>query len=350
VTPPEPPAVARRLAIRCDGGARIGAGHVARCLPLAKAFAARGWEATFVGRYEGLAAWLLERVAQSIELPVDAPCGLESDRWDAAIVDMYGLATSEICELARRLPIATLGEASRCDSAGMLIDYQLDRIGRPGDARVLAGPAYAPLDPAFAGAGRSGDDVLTVLVTVGGSEQALTHVPQLRELVQRNFPGAELLVPRGNPAGPDQPTRLLDLVGRVDLAVSAAGLTSYELACAGIPQAVVGIVANQSRVVRGLRRSGLAPGVDLSAGESLDQLGEALGELRDLDVRRSLSQRGRATFDGQGAVRAVDGLLACWEPESAAAAPPDGPGAGAVRTAPSLPSTLPSSGQPLSRS
>jgi UDP-2,4-diacetamido-2,4,6-trideoxy-beta-L-altropyranose hydrolase len=334
---PQPPNVARRLAVRCDGGAERGAGHVARCLPLAQAFASIGWSVTFVGRYDGLAAWLLGRAAVRVELPTAlAPCGLEPELWDAAIVDLYAVDTSEICELARRLPIATLGEASRCDSAGVLIDYHLDRIGGQADARVLPGPAYAPLDPAFAGAGRAGEEVQSVLVTVGGSEQALRHVPELRRMVKRYFPDAEQLVAPGNHAA-GRPVSLLDLVGRVDLAVSAAGLTTYELACAGIPQAAVAIVANQSRVLRGLRQSGLAPGVDLSAGEGLGRLDGALERLRDRDLRRVLSELGRATFDGRGAARAAESLVVRWAAERPGSVAGDRPAAGTGHPAPSLP-------------
>ncbi len=309
------PSEIRRLAVRCDGGAEIGAGHVARCLPLATAFASLGWTVTFVGRYDDFAAWLLERAGQRVESPAESPpaespCGVESRRWDAAIVDLYGVAPTEICALACRLPIATLGEASRCDIAGVVIDYHLDRIGVPDTPRLLAGPGYAPIDPAFAGAGRAGDDVETVLITVGASEKALAHVDALRRLVAQSFPAAEPLVPRGD--GPGRPIRLLNLVGRVDLAVTAAGLTSYELACAGIPQAAVGIVDNQRRVVHGLRESGLAAAVDLSAGEDLDQLAGALQRMRDRDKRRVLSKRGREAFDGRGSVRAAAALIERW--------------------------------------
>ena len=121
-----------RLAVRCDGGGAVGAGHVARCLPLADAFARRGWSVAFVGRFEGLAAWLIERAGLRTESPVAGiACGVEPARWTAGIVDSYVLDAAEVCELAAQIPIATLAEAMRCDEAGILIDYHLDRVGRP---------------------------------------------------------------------------------------------------------------------------------------------------------------------------------------------------------------------------
>lgn len=307
-----------RLAVRCDGGGGIGAGHVARCLPLADSFARRGWSVGFVGRFEGLAAWLIERAGRDTALPADGvACGLEPAQWTAAIVDSYVLSTDELCELAGQLPIATVGEAARCADAGILIDYHLDLVGRPSEPRLLAGPSYAPLDPAFAGAGRAGEDVETVLVTVGGSERALTHVDALQDLVKRAFPDAEQLVPRGNsvprpPPGAGEPARLVDLVHNVDLAITAAGLTAYELACAGVPQVAVAIVANQRRVADGLRQSGLADCIDLFAGEPLDAAGPALERLRDRGRRQAQAELGRRIFDGHGADRAAQGLLDRW--------------------------------------
>lgn len=299
-----------RLAVRCDGSAEKGAGHVARCIPLARAFSRRGWSVTFVGRYGDLAAWLLDRAGQPTKPPEAGPCGVTPERWEAAIVDSYDVASHEVCELAGRLPVATLAEARRCEELGVLIDYHLDRIGERPGPRLLPGPAYAPLDPAFAGAGRAGAEIRAVLITVGGSQPALTHLPGLRAMARDAFPDAQQLVPRAARDG--EMVALSEVVPGVDAAVTAAGVTAYELACAGVPYVAVGIAANQRRVLEGLRSAGLAPCVDLDAGESLDAVGMALERLRDPAARRSLSELGRTTFDGHGAERAMSGLLERW--------------------------------------
>ena len=83
------------------------------------------------------------------------------------------------------------------------------------------------------------------------------------------------------------PSALVDAVGGIDVAVTAAGLTAYEMACAGIPQLAIAIVANQRRVVSGLRERGLAPCLDLTGGDSLADLPGALERLRDPGLRRS---------------------------------------------------------------
>src|SRR3954468_11287234 len=130
----------RAVAFRCDGDDTLGAGHVGRCLPIAAAFAAQGWAPVFVGRYEGLAAWLLERAGLPVRPSAEdggAPCGLDPAAWDAAVVDLYGADVDEVCALATRIGVLTLGEATRCPDAGLWVDYHLDRRAEPPTARVL---------------------------------------------------------------------------------------------------------------------------------------------------------------------------------------------------------------------
>lgn len=310
--------VGERIAIRCDGNERIGVGHVARCIPLATALARLGWIVSFVGAYEGLADWLLTR-AQIASCAVDpgALCGIPTARFDAAILDSYELATSSICELARTLPTVTIAEANRCPTCGVLLDYHLDTIDPP-DAHLLAGPSFAPLDPAIAGAGRAGEEIRTILVTVGGSLAARALLTPIALVVSSAFPDVDIVLAGAQSETNDtdlprvinlpSPSALVDIVADIDLAVTAAGLTAYELACAGIPQVTIAIAPNQRRVAKGLNNSGLVLSLDLTSGDSLAQLPALLEQLRDVGLRRRLAERGREMFDGHGAQRAAIAL------------------------------------------
>lgn len=314
-----PPSSFARIAFHCDGNESVGAGHVARCVPLAAAFADLGWMVSFVGEYGGLAAWLLERAGMAVRAADPAaPCGITVGECDAAVIDSYLIEPAAICDLANVVPVVTLGEANRCTTRGILIDYHLDRT-EPSDARLLAGPSFAPLDPAYAGAGRAGSEVRRVLVTIGGSLAARELLERLVPIVACTFADAEILVAGGTPPGGGElgprvvglpsPSALVDVVPGIDLTVTAAGFTAYEMACAGIPQLAIAIVSNQHRVVRGLRQSALAPCLDLTAGDSLADLPRALGQLRDPALRRELAARGRSAFDGHGALRAASALV-----------------------------------------
>jgi UDP-2,4-diacetamido-2,4,6-trideoxy-beta-L-altropyranose hydrolase len=317
-----------RIAFRCDGNERIGAGHVARCLPLAAAFAHLGWRVSFVGTYEGLAGWLLARAKiQARDASPDSSCGIYAECYDAVIIDSYAIAPESICDLARRLPLATIAEANRCPTCGVLLDYHLDRV-EPSNSRLLAGPSYAPLDPALAGSGRPAKQIGKVLVTVGGSLAARELLGPIASMSSSVFADAHILLAGGAKSETTDanmprviqlpsPSALLDVLPDIDLAITTAGLSAYELACAGIPQLAIAIADNQRRVLEGLNNSGLAPVLDLTGGDSLAQLPAALELLRDPGLRRRLAVHGRKMFDGQGARRAAIALTELYLAASA---------------------------------
>jgi hypothetical protein len=171
-------------------------------------------------------------------------------------------------------------------------------------------------------------------VTMGGSLPGRELLARVVPIVSTAFPDAEVLVagaaPAETPGGSSarvislrSPSALVDVVADIDLAVTAAGFTAYEMACAGIPQVAIAIVANQRRVVRGLQRSGLAACLDLTGGDSLADLPRVLEELGDDRLRRRLARRGRSAFDGNGARRAAAALTQLFGAEAAASeAPP----------------------------
>jgi UDP-2,4-diacetamido-2,4,6-trideoxy-beta-L-altropyranose hydrolase len=306
-----------RVAFRCDGDDEIGAGHVARCIPLATAFAQRGWQPVFVGRFGGLARWLLDRSGVPAEPAQDGPAGLRAGAWTAAVIDGYGFSESELCEVAHALPVAFVGEAARCPDLGIHIDYHADRKAVPAQPGVLAGPRYAPVDPAFTSMGGGGEDVRGALVTVGGSTDARELVEPAVEALRATFPEARILVASGAPVSAQPgvtrlpfPGSLLDVVSEVDVAVSAAGLTAYELACAGVATVLVGVVANQQRVIDGFAQAGAA--ITVGAGDGPSALKAAVARLGDARLRSELRAAGRRLVDGQGAARTVAALEDLW--------------------------------------
>lgn len=295
----------------------LGAGHVARCLPLAQALARRGCAPDFVGAYDGLAAWMLERSGLAMVPPQHGVCcGLDTGRYDAAVVDSYAIPEDELCELAVDLPVATMGEARRCPDRGVWIDYHVDRAGEAPTDRLLPGPAFAPLDLGLAGVARPGRDVRRALVTLGGSAAVRTLAVDIAHALRSAFPGVRLIVASGAEVEGDDvetlpfPTRLDEAFATVDLAVSAAGFTAYELACAGVPMLIIPLAPNQRRVARGCESSGIA-----QVAEARPRAIEAaLRELRDPDRRAHLAAAGRAMVDGRGAERAAAALLERWFP------------------------------------
>jgi UDP-2,4-diacetamido-2,4,6-trideoxy-beta-L-altropyranose hydrolase len=213
--------------------------------------------------------------------------------------------------------VAFLGEAARCPDAGTLVDYHADRPDGPPRADVLAGPRYAPVDPRFAEARADREQVAGALVTVGGSREARALAEPAVDALRATFPDARIHVASGaavrSRAGVHElpfPGSLLDVGPDVDVAVSAAGLTAYELACAGVPCVLVAVAPNQQRVVDGFARARAA----IVAGDG-DELRAAVERLGDPLLRASLRAAGRRLVDGGGAARTASELDARWREE-----------------------------------
>src|SRR4051794_30310429 len=96
------------VVFRCDGDDRVGAGHVSRCLQIAKALIAPGTDVSIVGRLEGIAAELAATEAIDVLAPdPDAPAGIP-DGAAAAVVDSYEIPTDELTAVAARRPLCVV--------------------------------------------------------------------------------------------------------------------------------------------------------------------------------------------------------------------------------------------------
>ena len=311
------------ICIRCDGDARIGAGHVARCLAIAGALRGAGREVVFAGRYEGLAAALLEHETcrpACANSPAGIPAGAE-----AAIVDLYGLAAQELAAVADARPLVVLSDDG-APTPGMTLDYH---AGAGGDGDGLAGPDFAPLDPRHVAARRPrGADEGRVLVALGGGDCGSAITAVVVQSLERH--GARALVLTGDAAvATDLPLRRLgrprglwDELARADLVVCGAGVSAYEAACAGVPAVLVALADNQLRVTQALSAAGVASALDARGGLDAAELERALRAA-------PRPSPGPALVDGAGAFRVADALLAGAPPATVLryrpATPADGP-------------------------
>jgi spore coat polysaccharide biosynthesis predicted glycosyltransferase SpsG/RimJ/RimL family protein N-acetyltransferase len=306
-----------RVAFRCDGDDRLGAGHVARCLRLAAALERRGAECQLVGRHQGAAEELVTAAGIASRPPEKGtPAGCPPDA-DALVVDSYELAHAEIEEAAARRPVAAVIDGDVTPAGVIVLSYHLDAAERLLEVSGLLGPDYAPLDPRHAASRRRRGN-RRVLVTVGGGEAggaALTAVLEQLAFLDEEH---ELFVtardrPRGAPEGVGWGWERGGLSGRMawaDLAVSGAGSTPYELACAGVPALLVVVADNQLQVAEGLGRAGIAVWLDARAGLDRAEVGQSWSEV--LLRAPEFATTGPATIDGYGAFRAADGLRAAF--------------------------------------
>lgn len=351
---------------RVDAAQEIGSGHVMRCLCLAEALRAAGHACRFLcRRREGDLIETIETRGFSCRvLPAtgDVPAG---DEWlgaavaaeieqsraavaaeapDWLVVDHYALDAEWERAVApagsRVMVIDDL--ANRPHDCDLLLDQQL--YNRPGDyaalipnqARMLLGPAYALLRPEFAELRPAAEARLRnwpptrILVNMGGVDPenatravldtlACSDLPDgcaIDVVMGRNAPHVENV--RGCAATSRLDVRLTvdvtDMGARMlaaDLAIGAAGTTSWERACVGLPSLMLSIAENQLCVADALDRAGAALNLGPLWGPGWqDRLLAGLAALSAPGRIAEMSATCRALVDGAGTARVVEALTA----------------------------------------
>jgi UDP-2,4-diacetamido-2,4,6-trideoxy-beta-L-altropyranose hydrolase len=331
--------------IRADAAPSIGGGHVMRCLALAGALVDRGAQVTFLSRAETLAtvphlARSGFRVAVVEGGEADLVMRLETERagaTDLVIIDSYALGAEDetrFRRLAKR--IAVIDDlANRLHDCDVLLDHNLGRTPEdycrlvPPHATVLAGPRYALLRPEFArlryaalarraASGRlerllvslgltdlggitgevvgillAADLGLTIDVVVGPQAESLPYL----QAVARDNPHLAVHV---------DPPDIASIMAAADLAVGAAGSSSWERCCLGLPTVIVVLAGNQEEVATKLEQANIArrssPAMVCSCVREL---------MNDIVGLRRIVTGSAAMCDGGGTDRVARILLAC---------------------------------------
>ncbi|SMF10713.1 UDP-2,4-diacetamido-2,4,6-trideoxy-beta-L-altropyranose hydrolase [Pseudogulbenkiania subflava] len=309
----------KTIVFRADASLQMGTGHVMRCLTLADTLTASGAGCHFICRaHDGnLAAFIRQRGYQVhlLELVPGVPAQanpLAHAAWlgasmmqDAAetaallshlkpdwlVVDHYALdarwETPQRRHVARLMVIDDL--ADRQHDCDLLLDQNLGRTDADYVARVpayctcLLGPNYALLRPEFAALRpyslqrRQKGALRTLLITMGGvdKDNATGHV--LQALSGSSLPlDCRITVVMGATAPwLNEVTTLAEtlpwpvdvqvnvsnmaqLMADADLAIGAAGSTSWERCCLGLPSIVICLAENQRFITNQLKQCGAA--------------------------------------------------------------------------------------------
>ncbi len=342
----------------------MGVGHLARCLALASTFRARGIHPKFICRQheghllplvrsadmtviglpaplqnaangiEDYAAWL--GVSQE-EDAGETMAALAGERVDWMVVDHYGLdAQWERALRSQAQHLMVIDDlANRQHDCDVLLDQNFlpapdERYERlaPPECRRLLGPRFALLDDAYrryrCNDRRRDGDIRRIFVFFGGSDpgnltgaalEALSY-RSLRHLAVDVVAGANnnnrsqlqrLAAERPGTTIHGSRAHLADLMSSADLAIGAAGVTTWERMCVGVPSLVVSIAENQRPTAETLAESGLIQYLGTSRDVGRVELGAAIE--RAIEGKRDLadqSLRGRLLVDGLGAMRVIE--------------------------------------------
>lgn len=332
------------ILFRFDAAPHIGAGHAMRCLAAAEIFAEAGWRPVFVTNREApetvpaLAAsgFAIEPAAVDGTIPAR----LLGPAVAAVVFDHYGLgADAEAAARGDGRPVVTFDDlAERSSAADILVNPTpgLDAgayEGKMGQGcRLLLGPDHAMIRRTWlayreASLARhaAGGPVRRILVSMGATDPgdmtgkvvaALARLdprPPVDIVLGVAAPHREALrdaLPEGMALHVDPPSPA-GLAAQADLAVGAAGGSSFERAVLGLPALLVQTADNQRRIARAFATAGAA---EIVPATLADDPAAFAGTLRDLagDTarRQAMSAAAAGLTDGRGACRLLAALAA----------------------------------------
>jgi UDP-2,4-diacetamido-2,4,6-trideoxy-beta-L-altropyranose hydrolase len=346
-----------RIAFRADASVQIGTGHVMRCLTLADELARQGHECRFVCRdHEGHLGDLIASKGYGLtllsscsdnELDTKDSCSDNYALWlgvpwqedarqtldaltpwqpDWLVVDHYALDAEWERALTNVVgSIMVIDDlANRCHECALLLDQNLGRVESDYDGllpvdcqRLIANLREQSLKR------RQHPELKRILISLGGVDRTNVTGQVLEALSESVLPASTELDIIMGAAAPyldevrQQATGLpfkatvsvnvTDMAERMclaDLSIGAAGGTSWERGCLGLPAILVVLAENQVAGATALEASGAAVKID-----DADQLGATLPSvlvaLFEPGRLERMSDAAAGITDGDGVFRAL---------------------------------------------
>jgi UDP-2,4-diacetamido-2,4,6-trideoxy-beta-L-altropyranose hydrolase len=356
------------VCFRVDASVQIGTGHIMRCLTLAEKLREVGVNVTFICReHPGHLCDLVEKrgyqllrlalsdmpslhddlsnlQATSVWQEQDAHDTLaelaQMDWCDWMIVDHYALGDAWEKSLrpsvGRIMVIDDL--ANRVHECDLLldqnfydgVDLRYDRL-IPIECGKLLGPHYAMLRPEFLDAlpvvKKRDGSLKRILVFFGGSDSGNETLKTLKAIHLLNSPEITVDVilgfnsrfkaciqnyadTMGNVYCHDLVETMAEFMAASDLYVGAAGITTWERCCLGLPSVVLAVASNQVDPMLQLQRLGVVKYLGVGVHISPQDIYQALVEIMATpSVLVEMSHNSMKLVDGYGTMRCVAALL-----------------------------------------
>lgn len=266
-----------------------------------------------------------------------------AEKADLLIVDHYGIDhrwQEVLREYADKIMVID-DLADRSHDCDVLLDQTFDRDALayeglvPHRALVLTGADYMLLRPEFAALRERAlarreeqSDVKTVLIAMGSADpdnisslvlQALAQIEpalDVRVVLSSKAPHLEAVKALAAASSRHKVRLLVDCadmdaqMAEADIAFGAAGTSSWERCCLGLPTILVTIAENQKKIAKALDQVGALCFAGDREGLSQQILTKMFFDLAgNPDKRHAMSRAASAICDGQGTPRVISHLL-----------------------------------------
>jgi UDP-2,4-diacetamido-2,4,6-trideoxy-beta-L-altropyranose hydrolase len=340
-----------KVLLRADASLTTGTGHVMRVLTLGEALTASGHDVHLASSQTGI-PWLEQAISdRAIPRHCVPAHTLSSDLLkeispDWVVVDSYEIAPETINAIGSDAKVlAIIDGDSRGIEADLFLDHNVgaEDLAWPAEVeeRILAGSRYTLIRRAIRDVRRAEPWVAQshppkILGFMGGTDPTgmIVNVARAVTRVIVDVQGVIISAPAWHDEVVDlvahlpqvsaiPPTSALpELLATTDIAISAAGTSSWELCSLGIPSILIEVVDNQTESLREMTNRGLVIG--LSPSDYIDGgLASAIATnlerlIMSNTLRRDLSEACSRTFDGLGTHRVVEAMTALSSSEKPA--------------------------------
>lgn len=320
--------------IRADANPKIGMGHIMRCLSIADAFVRIGKSVIFILADDQVLPLITKRGYETIVLHSDYKnMEAELPLWesqgiilaDFIIVDSYYATAGYLKSLKTRM--VKNGKLVYLDDLALfpypvdiLVNYNvfakcstyqsLYKFAMKGMPQLVLGCSFAPLRSMFRGVERKKqpDEVRNILISTGGSDRLHLSISLVRTLLEKES-GRErtyhfligtmntdkdeirvLVLGHNNLNLHENVSDMRGLLEEMDLAVSAAGSTLYEICACGVPLITYTLADNQVPGAEAFHFLGLAMNIgDLREPSTVGSSAVVSGKLASSSVQRIIS-------------------------------------------------------------
>lgn len=331
------------LYIRADGNEKLGIGHLMRCFVIAREWRMREAACCFLVsdetsaqlvREQGFEAVTLNSRWDNLDQELDGLKELLEKRGaEILLLDSYYYSENYVRTLGEICTVAALGDRANNDCpADIVINYNIyaeENVVQQPESRTvrLLGTKYFPLRTEFFGKRVTVQRTVDrIYLSAGGTDQFKVLLPLAKKLLAKGYEveavtgrfneqllWLEQLEKENNKFHLHVDAKCVSAIMKnCQIAISAAGITLYELCAMGIPTITFAFADNQIKGAEAMCSRNIMLGVGDIRGQLPQKIDQIIEKVRALDeqleLRQEFSRRMQDCVDGKGASRISDVL------------------------------------------